>query len=85
MPEYPCITDRELLAMLATPQFGEATAPWCQWFAWRPVITVDGRFAWMRRIWRRRYHTKPHLQGPQFRWWVYARADGYAGVTANAR
>jgi hypothetical protein len=78
MVERGCLTASELLSMLARPQFGDPSGPWCAWFAWRPVRTVDARWAWMRRIWRRRYHTKPYLDGPQFKWWIYARADNYA-------
>lgn len=77
MAKHAHITESELLALLTQPQFGDPSAPWCHWFAWFPVRTVDGRFAWLRSIYRRRYHTKPHLDGPQFKWWVYARADGY--------
>lgn len=71
------ISEPELLAILARPQFGDASGPWCSWFAWRPVRTVDARWAWLRTIWRRRFHTKPYLDGPQLKWWIYARADGY--------
>lgn len=73
----PTISEKTLLALLASPQFGEPSGPWCWWFAWFPVRTVDDRFAWLRTILRRRYHTSAHLDGPQLRWWIYARVDSY--------
>lgn len=83
--DHPRITTPELLAMLAVPQFGDPSGPWCRWFAWYPVKTVDGRLAWLYGIWRRRYHTKGYLDGPQFKWWVYARADGYCASLTQTR
>ena len=69
----------QILSRFAVPMFGMAIAPWHCWFAWRPVLTVDGRFAWLRWIWRRRYQTKAYLDGPTLEWWHYARVDGYGG------
>lgn len=67
---------RHPLRALADMQFGEPSGPWHGWFAWFPVRTIDDRWTWLRRIYRRRFYTKPHLDGPQFRWWVYGRTDG---------
>lgn len=34
---------------------GEATA-WERWFAWRPVLSEQGRYIWLRLTWRRRFY-----------------------------
>lgn len=36
-------------------QQGPFFTPWKQWFAWRPVRTLSGELAWMRKIYRRAY------------------------------
>lgn len=42
---------------------GDATK-WHTWFAWFPVRTIDGRRAWMRRIYRRDFYpAMPQLPG----------------------
>lgn len=28
---------------------------WRDWFAWRPVMTVNGYRVWLRRVWRGRF------------------------------
>ena len=71
------LTESELLALLGKPMFGDPLGPWHDWFAWHPVWTVDGRFAWLRRVLRRRFATKPHLSGPYGEWFAYARGDRY--------
>lgn len=43
-------------------------------FAWWPVKCFDGRWVWMRPVWRRLCLRKPHLHGPDDPWWQYARA-----------
>lgn len=63
------------LGALAVPMFGDPSGPWHGWFAWRPVRTIDGRWSWLRRIYRRRFHLKPHLPGDG-KWWIYGRTDG---------
>lgn len=34
---------------------------WHWWFAWRPVEAECGRWTWLRRVWRRQWHSKPCL------------------------
>ena len=41
------------------------TSDWHPWFAWKPVLTVDSRFAWFVRLERRRD-------------WVYYGQDGWS-------
>jgi hypothetical protein len=67
----------EVLMRFAGPMFGIPVAPWHRWFAWYPVRTIDGRFAWLRWIWRARYQSKAYLDGPTIEWFVTARVDGY--------
>jgi hypothetical protein len=38
---------------------------WHKWFAWRPVVILDGRIAWLETVQRRKSHSKD-------RWyWLY--------------
>lgn len=57
------------------PMFGMPVGPWFRWFAWHPTKTVDRGWRWLRPVWRRRYQTKPHLDGPTMWWFTAAVAD----------
>lgn len=48
-------------------------APPRRWFAWFPVKTYDGEWAWLRRVLRRRRQTLPFLDGPCITSWTYMR------------
>lgn len=63
--------------MTNVPMFGNPIGPWFRWFAWRPVRTMDRGWRWLRPVWRRRYQSKSHLQGPMFQWFhhVVERTD----------
>lgn len=50
------------------PMFGDPIGPWFEWFAWHPVKTTDRGWRWLRPVWRRRWQTKRHLDGPTLQW-----------------
>ena len=60
---------------MSEPMFGAAVGPWFRWFAWRPTHTTDRGWRWMRPVWRRRYQTKPHLDGPVMLWFLASASD----------
>lgn len=55
--------DQETYPM-PSPSFAFPVGPWFRWFAWRPTRTVDRGWRWLRPVWRRRYQSHDHLDGP---------------------
>ena len=53
------------------PLFGHPIGPWHRWFAWRPIETVDRGWRWLVPTWRRRFQTRPHLDGPRMTWFLH--------------
>lgn len=50
--------------------------PWRHWFAWRPVRLEQGGWAWLRRIYRRRFWPASWFC-PQ---WTYAGWNEYSAT-----
>ena len=46
------------------------TNEWKEWFAWRPVTTIDGDFVWLEKVERRRENAKIDNVVPSS-WTVY--------------
>lgn len=57
------------------PMFGEPIAPWRNWFAWRPVETVDGGWCWLQTVRYRRVYKHQYLRGGADFWFQYALAE----------
>jgi len=55
------------------PRFGHPIGPWHNWFAWYPVDTVDGGWAWLVIVKRRRCQFHSHIDGGLGWWWQYRR------------
>lgn len=53
------------------PTFGEPITDWVQWFAWKPVDTVDGGWAWLKHVHRRRIQLHEYLDGGSRQWWQH--------------
>lgn len=41
---------------------------WRDWFAWRPIRLLDGRWAWLKTVRRRRVHMHPDGHVDWFMW-----------------
>jgi len=57
--------------------FPSLASPWNKWFAWRPVVTWDGRFVWLRFIYRRRVFPSILTEGIPDPWMEYHAPWGY--------
>lgn len=59
------------------PSFGNFIGQWHRSFCWIPRQTYDGRWVWLRNVWRRRVQLKEYLasinpyQDTHF-WWFYS-------------
>ena len=51
--------------------FGYAL-PTFNWFAWRPVKTWNGQWAWLRKVQCSRVVKHDYLDGPDWEFWSYA-------------
>jgi hypothetical protein len=60
-----------------SPRFGDPIGNWHRWFAWRPIVTFDGRVSWFRWVERRRIQLKESITNFTSDWWQYRREDGY--------
>lgn len=60
------------------PTFGDFIGQWHRSFCWIPRETYDGRWVWLRNVWRRRVQLKRYLtnygRGNSF-WWFYSLED----------
>ena len=54
------------------PMFGEPVGPWFRWFAWRPTLTVDRGWRWLRPVWKRRIGKHDYLPGGSDFWFQTA-------------
>lgn len=52
--------------------FGVYVGPTTPWFAWRPVRLWDGRWTWLRHVYRRRVAKRCALPGPHWEFWAYS-------------
>ena len=50
-------------------RFAAPAGPWRSFYAWTPVRTWDGVWAWLRPMRRRRIVTHAYLPGPDGTWW----------------
>jgi hypothetical protein len=53
-------------------QFGRHVGPARPWFAWFPVKTFYGRWAWLKTVSRQRVAKLACLDGPDWAFWSYA-------------
>jgi hypothetical protein len=53
------------------PRFGRPITKWWNWFAWRPVNTVDRGWVWLRVVKRRRIAKLPFLDGGADLWFQH--------------
>lgn len=54
------------------PMFGDFIGSWHTWFAWYPIMTYDGRFVWLKYVWRRGVYRHQYLSGGSDFWFWYA-------------
>ena len=67
----------KLVEPTVKPLFGIPVSPWRWWFAWRPVVTWDGRLCWLVPVMRRLIQKSLYLDGPDFSWSEYHFPWGY--------
>lgn len=67
--------------------FAHPVSPWRHWFAWRPVVTWDGRLIWLVPCIRRVLQLKDHISSPRGadRWSEYHFRYGYAESGSPSR
>lgn len=44
--------------------------PWEEWFAWRPVKTVGGKWYWWKTVYRK--HANTYVDYDNWDWYFYA-------------
>lgn len=52
-------------------EFRDIVGPFHRWFAWKPIRTWDGRFVWLRTVWRARTQTKDYLPRSHIQDWTH--------------
>jgi len=64
---------------------GMEARDWHEWYAWRPVRDIDGRWIWLATCWRRYLKTFGYLSSPMFSRYQYRHGDNSPIIIRNEK